>query len=888
MASSFKHTAGRRGLIAALGCLLVTAGTVHAQPGRFSPTRERRADSRSRPSAEARAKLEACHELFKTGQYAECLESARVAPEDRDLGPEWRMLMIRSMLELGQYDQAALEITAALSEYPLSLQLSALAHTVYQHNGQPNRAEEMLMRTYRIASRWRLDSINSTDLVALGHVLLRLGAEPRIVLEQLYNLAIETDPNGIDAYLASGDLALAKQDYELAAEQYRAALEKAGDDPDAHSGLARAFYHSDRAAMMKSLDAALFVNRQHAGALLLLAEHQIDCEAYDAAAESLDRIIAVNPHHAEAWAYRALLAELTNRPHSVEAGRAEALRFWPDNPRVDYLLGRKLSQKYRFAEGAERQRQALEFDPGYVPAKIQLAQDLLRLGNDEGWALAEQVHSDDPYNVNAYNMVTLHDNLAKFRTLRTETFIVRMAEREADVYGDRVLDLLERAKTGLCAKYGLELEGPVTLELYPNQQDFAVRTFGMPGGDGFLGVCFGNVITANSPRPERDANWEATLWHEFCHVVTLGLTRNKMPRWLSEGISVYEELQRDPAWGQQMNPQYRQMILDGELTPISELSGAFLAPPSPMHLQFAYYESMLVVDFLVERYGLESLRAILADLATGQEINSTISKHAAPMEKLEEQFEAFARKRAENLAPKVDWERPEQLALVTSETAEQWLAEHPNSYWALSAKASGLLTQQQWEQAKEPLKRLISLYPQHVGEGNAYELLALAHRRLGETEEEHKVLGDLAERSATSKDAYARLMEIEAERRQWDRVAEYAEKYLAVYPLLGAVHRQLAQASEELGRDERAIASYRRLLLLEPADPVDAHYRLARLLRQRDPAAAKRHVLEALADAPRFRRGHELLLELRADEDEETSASSGEVDTVSKAQEVGP
>jgi tetratricopeptide (TPR) repeat protein len=83
-----------------------------------------------------------------------------------------------------------------------------------------------------------------------------------------------------------------------------------------------------------------------------------------------------------------------------------------------------------------------------------------------------------------------------------------------------------------------------------------------------------------------------------------------------------------------------------------------------------------------------------------------------------------------------------------------------------------------------------------------------------------------------------------------------------VYPLLGAVYWRLGRAGEGLGQSEQAIDSYQHLLLLDPADPVDVHYRLARLLRQRDPAAAKKHILEALADAPRFREGHKLLLEI--------------------------
>src|SRR5207247_113366 len=181
---------------------------------------------------------------------------------------------------------------------------------------------------------------------------------------------------------------------------------------------------------------------------------------------------------------------------------------------------------------------------------IELAQDLLRLGDEkEGWALAEEVHQADAYDVTAFNLGTLHDSLSKFQTLTNADFVVRMSRREAAIYGPQVLELLQRAKTNLCAKYGLELNRPTIIEIFPEQKDFGVRTFGLPGNPGFLGVCFGNVITANSPVSQaHPANWQAVLWHEFCHVITLNLTHNKMPRWLSEGIAVYEEKQDDPTW----------------------------------------------------------------------------------------------------------------------------------------------------------------------------------------------------------------------------------------------------------------------------------------------------------------------------------------------------
>jgi len=816
------------------------------------------------------AEIELAREQFKTGQYEKCLHSAQKAIEEGAYQTEWRLLTIQSLMALGRYDEAAGRLDTILKEMRPSIRLLKLAHTAYQQNGQDEQADQMLGIVYRIATTRHREYMNSDDVVALGQSLLLLGAEPRMVLDDFYDLALRNDPNRRNAYLAGGALALAKQDYELAAEQYRQALTRFGDDPDAHHGLAQAFYHSDRNAMIQSLDAALHVNRNHAPSLILLAEHQIDCENDEAAAKSLDRVLAVNPWQPQAWAYRAVLAHLATDPNAVERCRNNALKFWPTNPEVDHLIGRKLSMKYRFAEGAAYQRQALKLDPDYLPAKIQLAQDLLRLGDEQqGWTLADEVNSKDPYNVEAYNLVNLHDKFRTFKTLSSDGFIIRMDRRQADVYGDQVLKLLQRARTELCPKYGLELNRnrPVTVELFANQQDFAVRTFGMPGGDGFLGVCFGHVITANSPRLERSANWQATLWHEFCHVVTLNLTRNKMPRWLSEGISVYEELQRDPTWGQRINPQYRRMILGGELTPVGHLSSAFMNPPSPQHLQFAYYESALVVEFLVERFGFAAVKAILADLAEGAKINAAIATHAGPIKRMEKEFEAFARKRAENLAPQVDWEQPERDAVnpADEDALAQWLAKHPNSFRGLQQHALGLLAKRQWEQAKEPLRKLISLYPEDVGEDNAYTLLAQVYRHLGETEQEIQVLTELATRSADARKAYERLTEIGIEQANWQQVVENAEKYLAVYPMLGAVHWRLGKAHEALGQAEQAIASYRRLLVLEPSDPVEVHYRLARLLQPRDAVAAKRHILEALADAPRFRQGHRLLLELIED-----------------------
>src|SRR2546423_10405555 len=167
--------------------------------------------------------------------------------------------------------------------------------------------------------------------------------------------------------------------------------------------------------------------------------------------------------------------------------------------------------------------------------------------------------------------------------------------------------MIRRPPRSTLFPYTTLFRSPTYVEIFADQKDFAVRTFGLPDIPGFLGVCFGRVVTANGPGANggRPVNWESVLWHEFCHAVTLQLTRNRMPRWLSEGISVYEERQADPAWGMRLNAHYRAMIKKDGLTPVGSLSAAFLAPKTSDHLQFAYLESSLVVEYIVSRYGID-------------------------------------------------------------------------------------------------------------------------------------------------------------------------------------------------------------------------------------------------------------------------------------------
>jgi tetratricopeptide (TPR) repeat protein len=119
-----------------------------------------------------------------------------------------------------------------------------------------------------------------------------------------------------------------------------------------------------------------------------------------------------------------------------------------------------------------------------------------------------------------------------------------------------------------------------------------------------------------------------------------------------------------------------------------------------------------------------------------------------------------------------------------------------------------------------------------------------------------------AAQEAAALDAYSRLMELAEAAKEWKTVTQNAERFLAVNPLLPQPYRFLATASEALGETPQAIGAYEQLLRLDPANPADVHFRVARLMRMNNDPAAKRHLLQALEEAPRFRDAHRLLLEL--------------------------
>lgn len=807
-------------------------------------------------------------EMLARGDYELVARIGESAVEKGLKAPEWRIFWLKALAELGRIDMALEESRKALVVFPDHFELLMLRHDLARMVGKQDVASDALARLNEAARKKVAKDRSAMELVVLGRAAVVLHADAQKVISQYFKVAQSKEAKLEAAYLAEGNLALDKDDPKRTAEVFRAGLKAHGETAALRLGLAKAFGTSDREKAVENLQKALELNPHLHAAHLLRAELLISGEKFIEAEAALQQVLDIDELHPLAWSLRAVVAHLFQADEGkMNQAREKALKRWDKNPAVDNTVGRCLSRAYRFSESVGHQRKALEFDPEYLPAKVQLCHDLLRLGEeDEAWKLAADIRQEDGYNIQAHNLGLLEKEMGKYITKSFPDFALKMPKRDWPIYGERALALLRDAKAILSVKYGLELNRPVLVEFFGAQQDFAIRTFGALGGQGMLGVCFGTVVTMNSPGSLAHGrnNWESTLWHEYCHVVTLSVTKNCMPRWLSEGISVYEERQRDPAWGMSMDATFREMVLDEEtLTPLSRLSTAFMAPKSNEHLMFAYYESSQAVEYLMGKCGAEKFQGILRDLAAGKRINDAIQANAGDLDGMEKDFASFITAKAKDFGKKADWDKPKSEELNPFDPGDftELLKKHPNNLWALRKQTNAAVEAKKWPEVLKLGEKLIELLPESYDADSGYNLKAMALRHLKREEEEAAVLRQTATKSSSAQSTFLRLIELDLPKQRWSEIKVNAYRATALNPFLITPQKALGDALAALNETAEAIVAYERVLILDPSGAGQTHFKLAQLLKSTDASSAKRHLLDSLALAPRNREALDLLRE---------------------------
>src|SRR4249920_3033777 len=392
-------------------------------------------------------------------------------------------------------------------------------------------------------------SQNAWELARAGRALHAIDRIPDA--KAAFLEATRLAPNDAGIEVAFGDMFLAKYNNAEAVKSYQRVLELDPRWAPALIGAAQALENDNPPQAAALVKRAMEINPNSVDAHVFLANQAIDSEKRAEARELLTKALAINPSSLDARGTLAALAYVEDKPQEFEAEVAKVLALSPNHGEVYRVAGELVAHNYRFEEAVALTRRALALTPNDPRALADLGAQLLRTGDEpEARSALEASFKIDPYDVVTFNALSLLDSLDKFETIRDGDLIVKLSKEEAPVLKEYTVALAHEALKTMAAKYEFQPKGPILIEMFPKHDDFAVRTLGLPGMIGALGACFGRVVTLDSPkaRPPGDFLWEATLWHELAHVITLQMTNQRIPRWLTEGISEFEEKRAHPEW----------------------------------------------------------------------------------------------------------------------------------------------------------------------------------------------------------------------------------------------------------------------------------------------------------------------------------------------------
>ncbi|HEY4239455.1 MAG TPA: tetratricopeptide repeat protein [Kofleriaceae bacterium] len=600
-------------------------------------------------AAPAYADLASGREKLNAGDYKGAIaELQRVSGKDRT---DARVLLAYAQLAIGDYAEAeatvtplaATSIPAALAlaevkretgrtvearaaleqlhkDHPPDRQVRTMLAQLREALGDKLGAKVLYDETIKESDHNKLDlddPIQTWDLAIAAR-----GTSQFQLANDAFRETLKLRPQLVEAGVDWADLFVQKYAAALAEQTLEEVLKVNPNDPDAHAAMAEVVAGTsyDLALVRNHLDAALAVNPKNARALKVRASISIDQNQWDDANKTLDGVLAIDKDDVEAIALKATIAWLRDDTKGYDAQRARAFAVNPAYAELYRVVASAAVREHRYLEAIELEKEAVKLKPDFYEAMAGIGQGYLRLGLEkEGIDWLDKSWSGDPYNVRTMNLRRLFkETIPKEYTITVaKDFRIRFHTDEQKALARYLVPTMERAFNDMVKRYGFTPKTPITLELYADKNDYAIRTVGLPDIGGALAVCFGQVITAMSPA-NGDLNWGMILWHELGHVFAIQLSNSRVPRWFTEGLSEYETLIARPEWRRENDADLYGAVLNNTLPSIADLNSEFVQPDTNA-VVVAYYQSAVTIEYLAQTYGFPKIVEALKLYGKGKE-----------------------------------------------------------------------------------------------------------------------------------------------------------------------------------------------------------------------------------------------------------------------------
>jgi len=793
----------------------------------------------------------AAEQAWRAGQYEEVEKLTAAQPADAAMV----LLRAKSAAAVGDYARAESLLQPLAAKAPGSEAAVELGRLqIYQ--GKKAEARKTLQLILLAAQ----DAETVRDFLSASRAARALGQSENA--KEYLQDASSIAPDSVEVNTEWGELLLEKYNRAEAVRSYEMALKADADNPVALIGMARALSEDNPPQAVALAQRVLKANPRDVDALLVMAETTIGKDRKPEAKEWLAKARAVNPKSREALALEGAIAYVDGDTETFKAREAETLKIHPADGEYYRMVGSVTAGYYRFDEAVEHVRRAIQVDRENWRAYADLGAHLMRTGDERGARRAlETSFRQDPYDVLTYNLLEVLDTLDTFGTVTDRDITMRLAPEEIAVMQEYAPALAREALDTLTKTWEFTPKGPILVEVFPRHDHFAVRTTGLMGMIGALGACFGRVVTMDSPKARQpgEVNWGVTLWHEMAHVFTLQLSDQRIPRWLTEGISVFEEKRARPEWGREMDIPFARALDRGQVLPLKDLNSGFSNPET---ISLSYFQSSLVVDHIVEVYGQPKLKALVQSYATGIDTEAAIRQVlGVDIDALQKTFDAFLDKRYGALRKALAI--PEGLKDADSlEALRALAARHPESF-PVQVELGSALKKSAPDEAMAVLEKAAALVPNATGPDSPQAQIAEIALARGDKARAIKALDTLTSFDHSDVNSARKLASLVDPKADPGLLRTALTRAVAVDPFDSASHTTLGRMALGAGNSAEAVKLFRVALAAGPVDKAGAHADLAEgLLEAGQKDEARKQALAALEIAPTYARAQDILLKL--------------------------
>jgi tetratricopeptide (TPR) repeat protein len=658
-----------------------------------------------------------------------------------------------------------------------------------------------------------------------------------------FRAAVQAQPQNANYRVRWGRMYFERMQPRDAQDLFLEALELDPSNAEAILGLAMVASDGFEGRASELAIKALAANPKLSEARVLLASIALEDNDPSKAVDEAHKALEVAPESLLALSILASVDWLAGRPDTPHLDRI--LKINPAYGEAYAAIAHFLVLNRRYDDGIALYRKALELNPGLYRARAALGLNLMRMGQEEeARRQLEECYNAGETDPAVGNPLRLLDSYANFKYIKRDNIVLKLHKDEADLLEPYVEAEVRRALATYEKKYKYTLGRPLQVEVYPLHADFAVRTLGMPGMEGALGVAFGHTISLDSPNARKPGafHWASTAWHELSHVFTVNATNSRVPRWFTEGLAVYEETAASPEWGDRMTTPVILAIREKKLLPVTQLDRGFIHPNSSEQVIVSYFQAGKICSFIEGKWGFPKLLDMLNDFGAMKDTAAVVEgRLGLKPEEFDKQFVAWL----------------EQETRTTVQGYEQWKKG--------MSRIAELVKAEKHDDVIKEAPAVRDLYLEYVEEGNLYEVLADAYLAKKDEEAAANELARYARAGGRNPETLKKLALLLEARGRRDEAIQTLERLNLIYPRDEELHRTLGFLLLARGDAQGAVRELRAALLMKPLDQAAAHYELARAYRAAGQnAAAQEEVLTSLEAAPGYKPAQKLLLELDA------------------------